>query len=362
MALDPNELLLALHEGMFQDPLWCGFLEKLRTRTDALYTTLIFRTADRDTAIELFAGKPPPAHILSLFTEKYMRDPFAYRHRHEGRIYSLEELIDPGDPVHRDFHAELMVPQGMTSLRSVRVTETDSFDAWLGCAGGDGMGSPASALLSALVPHLRAALRSFVAFERERFRASITSDAFGRLNFGWLTLDAQCRIVDMTPHIDQLLQRTRVLSRGAHGRLIPASRAIDRELATLVQGYAEGSEGRPRAINLGRDPWTDMLVTPLRKQPVTSGAKPVAIVYLSGDRRSQADRCEQLADLFGLLPSEARLAWAIARGLSLQEAAQELGITIETARHYSKIIFAKTGARRQAELVRNILTSVLAIA
>ena len=362
MRFDPNELLLPLHEGMFQDPPWRDFLENLRARTDALYTTLIFRTADRDTAIELYAGKAPPAHILSLFTEKYAHDPFAYRHRHEGRVYSLEELIDPGDPVHRAFHAELMVPQGMTSLRSVRVTEAGSFDAWLGCAGGDGMGSPASALLSALVPHLRAALRSFVAFERERFHASITSEAFGRLNFGWLTLDAHCRIVDMTPHSEALLQRTRVLRRGAHDRLIPASRTVDRELTMLVQAYAEGREARPRAINLGRDPWTDMLVTPLHKQPVAPGAKPVAIVYLSGDRRSQADRCEQLADLFGLLPSEARLAWAIASGLSLQEAAQELGLTIETARHYSKIIFAKTGARRQAELVRNILTSVLAIA
>ena len=45
-----------------------------------------------------------------------------------------------------------------------------------------------------------------------------------------------------------------------------------------------------------------------------------------------------------------------------RELQEELGITIETARHYSKIIFAKTGARRQVELVRNILTSVLAIA
>ena len=200
MRWDSDDLLLTLHEGMFQEPLWRDFLEKLRVRSKALYTTLIFRTADRDTAIELFAGQIPPAHIVSLFTEKYAHDPFAYRHRHEGRVYSLEELIDPGNPVHHAFHAELLVPQGMTSLRSVRVTEPGSFDAWLGCAGGDGMGSPASALLSALVPHLRAALRSFVAFERERFRASITSEAFGRLNVGWLTLDAQCRIIDSDEH------------------------------------------------------------------------------------------------------------------------------------------------------------------
>jgi len=42
-------------------------------------------------------------------------------------------------------------------------------------------------------------------------------------------------------------------------------------------------------------------------------------------------------------------------------AADALGLTVETARNYSKKIYAKTGARGHAELVRIILTSVLAI-
>ena len=48
-------------------------------------------------------------------------------------------------------------------------------------------------------------------------------------------------------------------------------------------------------------------------------------------------------------------------GLFLLSAAAMLGLTIETARNYSKKIYAKTGARGQPELVRIILTSVLAI-
>jgi DNA-binding CsgD family transcriptional regulator len=62
------------------------------------------------------------------------------------------------------------------------------------------------------------------------------------------------------------------------------------------------------------------------------------------------------------LPSEARLAWAISQGLSIADPAQSLGLTIETARKHSKKIYAKTGTRGQAELVRLILTSVLALA
>lgn len=353
MRLDDGGLLAALHEGMFEQPLWHGFLEKLRARTGALHVTLIMRYVDEDALIELFAGNGPPARFRDLFVEKYGR---------EGRVYALEELVDPRDPAQRALQEEVLAPRGLTSLRSVRVTEPSGVDAWLACAGGREIGSATGALLTALVPHLRIALRSYVAFEREKFRSSVTSEAFGRLNFGWLTLDARCRIIDMTAHVEQLFQRTTVLRRGRYDRLMPASPAVDRQLTALVKRYAEDGESRPQAINLSRDPWMDMLVAPIRSQSVSASSKAVAVAYLSGDRWSQADRCDQLADLFGLLPSEARLAWAIAGGLSIQEAAQELGITLETARNYSKKVYAKTGARGQAELVRNILTSVLAIA
>jgi len=51
----------------------------------------------------------------------------------------------------------------------------------------------------------------------------------------------------------------------------------------------------------------------------------------------------------------------MAQATSISDAADALGLTIETARNYSKKIYAKTGARGQAELVRIVLTSVLAV-
>ena len=69
-----------------------------------------------------------------------------------------------------------------------------------------------------------------------------------------------------------------------------------------------------------------------------------------------------MVDLFDLTPAEARLAWSLAQGLSISEAARAHGLTVETARYYSKKIYAKTGARGQVDLVRNILTGVLALA
>lgn len=361
MRVDDDGLLQALHGGMFETPLWGGFLNRLLAKTGAHYTTLIFRPVDEEAVVELYAGEPPPKDVRKLFLESNLRDPFPYHLMRPDRAYSLEELLDPSDPRQQAFYDQAMVPQGLTNMRSIRVTEPGGIDLWLGCSGGRNIGSAAGALLTALAPHLRIALRSYATLERERFRSAVTGQAFDRLKMGWLSLDAECRIIDVTDNVAQLFQWGMLLRRGRYDRLVPASPAIDRQLTALLKNFAVNRDARPQAFNLSKDPWVEMLVTPVQNPAFAGSKTPVAIVYISGDRRSQADRCDQLVDLFGLLPSEARLAWMLAQATSITEAAEALGLTVETARNYSKKIYAKTGARGHAELVRIILTSVLAI-
>jgi len=54
---------------------------------------------------------------------------------------------------------------------------------------------------------------------------------------------------------------------------------------------------------------------------------------------------------FGLTPAEARLALSLQSGKDLQSAAASLGVSAETVRKQVKSIFAKTGVKRQVDLV-----------
>lgn len=58
-----------------------------------------------------------------------------------------------------------------------------------------------------------------------------------------------------------------------------------------------------------------------------------------------------ILNIFGLSGAEARLAARLATGISIETAAEELGIARETARNQLKSVFAKTGTHRQSELV-----------
>lgn len=339
-------LIEALHEGMFEAPLWDQFVRRLQAESGAAMILLAIRPAGQDGVRELVAGAGPASAICKQMVVAQMR---------EGRVYSADELPLFGADM------EAMQAAGTGNLRAVRVKEPGGADAWLVTAGGRAIGSATGALLLRLVPHLRIALRSFSALERERFRVAMTDEAFSRLRIGWLTIDAQCRILECSDNVEQMFQWGGLLRRGRYDRLMPVSQSVDRQLVEFVKDVVARREKRPLAINLSQDPWVDMLVSPLQSGSLSGQRSATAIVYVSGDRRSQADRCEQLADLFGLQPSEARLAWLLAQATSIAESAQTLGLTIETARNYSKKIYAKTGARGQADLVRIVMTSVLAL-
>ena len=325
--LGETELLVPLHDGVFEQPMWQTFLSRLRTAAGAHGAAILLRTASDE------------LRFLSGVMAQGWPDPDAMR---PGRLYSGEET-------------------GCGDLQAVRVAHDERLSVTLAIS------EPAAdarvgGVLSALVPHVQVALRVLAGLERERARSEMSAEAFARLDFGWVSLDAKGIIVDNDTQADRMLRESGLLRRGAYDRLVPSDAAIDRQLTGLLKEFAANPRARPRAINLSHDPWIDILVAPLRLDALAGGKDAVAVVYLRGDRSSSETRAEQLVDLFDLTPSEARMAWSMAQGLSIAEAAQEHGLTIETARNYSKKIYAKTGARGQVDLVRHVLTGVLALA
>jgi DNA-binding CsgD family transcriptional regulator len=150
--------------------------------------------------------------------------------------------------------------------------------------------------------------------------------------------------------------------RGRGSRLSARDAAVGREIAAAVKALAAERHSRPRAIVLSREPWLDMLLVKVNIDAGATRPAPTLVAYIHSDQWSSADRCEQLGQLFDLTPRQASLALALSRGMTIAEAAHELGLSVESARTYSKRIYVKTGARGQADLVRFVHRSVLTIA
>ena len=78
--------------------------------------------------------------------------------------------------------------------------------------------------------------------------------------------------------------------------------------------------------------------------------------FIGDPKQGTSDPLANVGRLYGLTESETHLASLLAGDFSLAQAAEHLGITESTARTVLKRVLAKTGTRRQASLVRLLLS------
>lgn len=163
----------------------------------------------------------------------------------------------------------------------------------------------------------------------------------------------------------------RVLAETADGLVLSASglslvnRSDHGKLQLLIGralGVASGERAEPAGVMRalrpsGKRPFT-ILVSPLcRTGFMLTRARPAACVVVADPERVSHLSEGALRALYGLTPAEAHVAMKLAAGMSLQRAAEELGISYKTARTQLAVIFRKTSTSRQAELVKLLLSS-----
>jgi DNA-binding CsgD family transcriptional regulator len=127
---------------------------------------------------------------------------------------------------------------------------------------------------------------------------------------------------------------------------VAVRQAAENEAATGRRGFgipASDESGVPYALH----------VLPLRHGDLRPGLVPscAAAVFIARATPAERSPTEILAALYDLTPAEARTFEHVATGMTRTQAAQALGIKLTTVKAHLAQVFAKTGTRRQTELV-----------
>lgn len=360
---EEHDLVAALHRGTLGAPPWEEFLEQLRRRTGADYARLLFQ-GDHDwlQSIRIPALYDSSDDINEIYRQEFgTSQALPHQAMRLNRVYSLDEFLDSNDPRQSRFKSLFMQDADIRFARNMRVAEPNGGQIWISLGRKKSDFSPSDgALLGSLANHLAIAAGTHSELQRQRLKAGISADAIMRLNFGWFMLDGSGRIIDMSEQAEALVQEAKTLRKSPDGRLI-AAQADAQGMVRKFLKMRQAGERVVRTVHLSDEPWLDMLLTN-PPSDLLGPLQPVAIAFVHGERSSSIERSEQLANLFGLTLQEARLALHISRGVTIKEAAKLLGLTHETTRLYSKRIYAKTGTRGQADLVRLILASIVSLA
>ncbi|WP_169391293.1 helix-turn-helix transcriptional regulator [Stappia stellulata] len=228
----------------------------------------------------------------------------------------------------------------------------------------DGTPFPASRqdLAQDLLRHIRRAHRLAAQIDRSNQERSVYSSALDRLAVGAIFLDVQGKVIHATRVAQDLIDSRDGLQL-TRGGLAAADAADNRALQSAIRGKLSQSDAIPRQKpqtlvvsrpSGGRE--LGLIVHSLRCQPEAPGGF-AAVVMIRDPDRSGAPERAILRNLFAMTAAEAEVACSLTSGLSLDETAQSLNISRNTARTHLRSIFSKSGISRQTELMRLMLSS-----
>lgn len=359
VSTDERELLLPLTDGVRDGSAWRIFIARLAARTGADRATLIVSRADRPehALVETHGGARglSPVDMARLAAAGLVR----IGDLRPGRVYALDEFVESAPGERRKAQRAVLVEANLRDARFVRTPPRDGLLLTLAlfCARRDFRAAD-SALLSALVPHLAAALGSFAMIDELRRQAALARNTLAALCVATLVFDADARLLAADPQAAAILGEAPVAGRRLS--LPPdAARAVEQACAT----FAVEPSAPDRLVPPGSAGGPAMLLRPAVGGGPALALPAVATAYIRhASPISSGDAARVLAAQYGLSANEAALAEALARGETIVEAGAHLRLTSETARNYSKRIYAKTGARGQADLVRMVLTGLAPLA
>ena len=359
-AVPFDNLLIALHSGMLQEDLWLSFLTLLKDMTNADYVSLIFLQGDvpMHESTELFVGRDVRTEGRHRGHQDLFRaDPIHYHALKAGRVYNIDEIINRNDPDQAAFRHAYLERGGIRYSRYMRVGDPQGVSAWaIILRDSHDFGPTEEGILGALARHLAVAVGNFAAFENARLRSVMAEHALRRNHVCWAAFDKLGCFLAADPQGESMLADLVGRPPIAGQRLPQIDPATDR---AIVQGSADffrNAHLPPRVVNLAPPSESSLVLMPFRSRPLTGRAIPAMLALWRTARSDHGQTtADLLADMFGFTGSEARLAAALLRGLTINEAAQELDLSVLTARQYSKSLLSKAKAKGQPDLIRIML-------
>jgi DNA-binding CsgD family transcriptional regulator len=216
--------------------------------------------------------------------------------------------------------------------------------------------------LEVLLPHISRAVELQIRLGTPATAEHSFAEVLDALGHAAFVLDGRCRILHANAAAETLVAEGSLLT-GLRGYLSARSPEVAQGIAAAVArtenvASAGNAEQRVACVSLAAMAagWRRIEFFRLSSAWTRAPSRPAAILAIVM-RREIASRLsvEVMRRRFALTGGEATLAASLAAGNTLQEFAANKCVSIETVRTQLKSIFRKTGARRQADLVRLLI-------
>lgn len=314
-------------------------------------------------------------NIDPVFTEQYV----GYYAQREVRLppavsYSVGSVMTEDMLVERsvlqrsEIYGDLLLPYEAPHFMFAWLEKTPTSAKTIAIEGTlqHGAFTPEAMRLYALVmPHLVRAVRIREALQSARQARGTLLELLDALPIGVILLDAAGQVVELTSLAERLLRSGSGITQ-RQGRVHASVRDDDRALQRAVQGALQAGTGEslPKDTVLARrgPNQRPLRVTaiPVPKEGVSfAAARPAAMLLVVDPEQSPNAASDVIQRGLGLTRAEATLASVLFTGVTLREAALQLGFSVNTCKTQLKSIYAKTGCRSHVDLAKATMMTMI---
>jgi DNA-binding CsgD family transcriptional regulator len=283
-----------------------------------------------------------------------------------GQAVPSEALLPASKLVRTEFYAECLEPSDIRHGAGAMLLREPGFLSGLAFHQSwrkGPVGSAALAALQRLIPHFERASRIALRLEGIDGQRAAALEAIDRLELGVVLLDAKGLVVFANRAAQEMARAGDALSivrgelLGSTAESTVALRKLARESIATGCGCGEVAGGTLQITRPApRAPLT-VEAAPLREHGLIPAAnRPCAVFFIRDHDREVVTAGVRIQRRYRLTPAELEVALEIAKGHGTRYVADELGVTVFTVRTHLSRVLAKTGLRRQAELVRLLMS------
>lgn len=362
-------LIRLIYETAEDASLWTDLLQRLANLLGATVATLdLYNLARQQGDVQAYINVSP--EFIHQYKVHFSNKNLWLSYRQDlvvpGRAVLGQMLVPDDVMLKSEFYQDFLRHEEIFHLAGMRILETGSLAAHLSLMrphGSEAFEVGILSFLEVLVPHLQQAMRLHHRIVDAEACGCSLSEALDRMPVGVILVDGSARVVTMNKAACEIVKARDGLAVALDGLEAVCHREMLalRNLISAAAATTSGHRVKPGGTLLISRPSMarsfTVQVLPLKARSRVSGlSRPAAAVFVSDPEARPA--VTHMACLYHLTPAEEALALRLVQGQSLKEAAEELGITLNTARTHLKHIFLKTGTQRQSELMRLLLQGV----
>jgi DNA-binding CsgD family transcriptional regulator len=257
------------------------------------------------------------------------------------------------------------IPHGMYCRFGLKVPVSDRPVAYLTCMRPRQRGhfdEREGAIFKTLLPHLQRSLRHYVQSEQAKSEIKNLKSVVDMFDRAVIGLSGEGIVVLLNREAERIIEIGNGLKL-VRGRLVAVSSSenakLQSQIAKAVENGLMQNTAQSTALLLSRPSDQvplQLAITPFESNLKSNNGQVAALVYINDPAKLPNSCGTLLRQLYGLSPAECRLADMLHQGLEVREAAYRAKNTLETARFHLKKVLAKTGTRRQSELIRLMMT------